>query len=185
MHAFSVLHSLMDLLRDILNVFSPQRTFVELVRSDHLEMQFPIFNILKLGASFALYVCLKYIMIGHLPIINRDRLVRALDQPLSILFRSPMIYMDGLLLISGFLVAYQLAEEIEQKTRIQLLKRMALKISRYIINRGHHYPVLINIYNMKSLILYSYHFSAIYQLCMWCCSSKHMFFHDLAPVRFG
>lgn len=128
----------MNLLRDILNAFSPQRTFVELLGSDHFETQFPIFNILKLGASFALYVCLKYIMIGHLPIINREKLVRTLDQPQSVLFRSPLIYMDVLLMISGFLVAYQLAEEIEQKTHIQLLKRMTLKISRYIINRGHH-----------------------------------------------
>lgn len=128
----NLLQSLMALLREIVNAFSPQRTFVELLRSDHSETQFPIFNILKLGASFALYVCLKYIMIGHLPIINRDKLVRALDQPQSILFRLPMIYMDVLLMISGFLVAYQLAEEIEQKTHIQLLKRIALKISRYL-----------------------------------------------------
>ncbi|XP_018793000.1 PREDICTED: uncharacterized protein LOC108971409 [Bactrocera latifrons] len=128
----SLLQSLMNLLFDILNAFSPQRTLIELLGSDHFETQFPIFNVLKLGASFALYVCFKYIMIGHLPIINRDKLVRALDQPQSVLFRSPLIYMDVLLMISGFLVAYQLAEEIEQKTHIQLLKRMALKISRYL-----------------------------------------------------
>ncbi|XP_036318069.1 nose resistant to fluoxetine protein 6-like [Rhagoletis pomonella] len=127
-----ILQSLTAVLRDTVSTFSPQRTVSVLLGSDSSETQFPIFNVLKLGATFALYVSLKYIMIGHLPIINRDIMVRALEKPQSILFRTPMVYMDMLLMVSGFLIAYQLAEEMEQKSHIQLLKRMALKITRYL-----------------------------------------------------
>ncbi|XP_067639929.1 O-acyltransferase like protein-like isoform X2 [Eurosta solidaginis] len=127
-----VLHSLTELLKEIINAFSPQRTFIQLLDADHYTTEFPIFNILKLGATFALYVSLKYLMLGHLPITDRDKLVRTLDQPQSIIFRSPMIFMDVLLMISGFLIAYQLAEEMEQKNHIQLLKRMTLKITRFL-----------------------------------------------------
>lgn len=65
-----------------------------------------------------------------MPIINRDQLVRTLDHPLTIFIRSPMIYADILLLISGFLSAYQLSEEMEQKSYIHLLKRLGSRVSR-------------------------------------------------------
>ncbi|XP_073830459.1 uncharacterized protein [Musca autumnalis] len=118
---------------EIFKSFSPKRSLDILMADDDAhDVPFPLFHVLKVVATFMLYLCLKFLMIGHLPITNRDQLVRTFDNPLTILIRSPMIYADILLLISGFLTAYQLSEEMEQKSYIQLLKRMALKVSRYL-----------------------------------------------------
>ncbi|KAM7346792.1 nose resistant to fluoxetine protein 6-like isoform 2-T2 [Cochliomyia hominivorax] len=124
--------SLYNLALEIFKSFSPQRTFSILLAPDTYDVQFPVFHVLKIAATFMLYLCLKFLMIGHMPIINRDQLVRTLDHPLSVLIRSPMIYADILLLISGFLSAYQLSEEMEQKSYIHLLKRLGSKVSRYL-----------------------------------------------------
>ncbi|KNC25327.1 hypothetical protein FF38_02523 [Lucilia cuprina] len=124
--------SLNQLALEIFKSFSPQRTFNILLSPDTYDVQFPVFHVLKIAATFMLYLCLKFLMIGHMPIINRDQLVRTLDHPLSVLIRSPMIYADILLLISGFLSAYQLSEEMEQKSYIHLLKRLGSKLSRYL-----------------------------------------------------
>lgn len=122
--------SLYHLALEIFKSFSPKRTLNMLLATDSYDVQFPFFHVLKIAATFMLYLCLKFLMIGHMPITNRDQLVRTLDNPMSILIRSPMIYADILLLISGFLSAYQLSIEMEQKSYIQLLKRLALKVSR-------------------------------------------------------
>ncbi|XP_061396896.1 uncharacterized protein LOC133332512 [Musca vetustissima] len=125
--------SLNTLALEIFKSFSPKRSLgILLADDDTHDVPFPLFHVLKVVATLMLYLCLKFLMIGHLPITNRDQLVRTFDNPLSVLIRSPMIYADILLLISGFLTAYQLSEEMEQKSYIQLLKRMALKVSRYL-----------------------------------------------------
>uniref|UniRef100_A0A1A9W6D5 Nose resistant-to-fluoxetine protein N-terminal domain-containing protein n=1 Tax=Glossina brevipalpis TaxID=37001 RepID=A0A1A9W6D5_9MUSC len=124
--------SLYTLALEIFKSFSPKRTLHVLLASDTHDVQFPLFHVLKIGATFMLYLCLKFLMFGHLPITNRDDIVHTFDNPWSILIRNPMIYIDTLLLISGFLSAYQLSEEMEQKSYIQLLKRMSLKVSRYL-----------------------------------------------------
>lgn len=116
----------------IFHSFSPKRSLSELLSEDRLDMQFPIFHLLKIVSTFMLYVCLKYMMIGHLPITNREKLVRTVDQPFSVVFRSPMIYTDILLVISGFLSGYQLSEEMENKTYIAVIKRIIAKVLRYL-----------------------------------------------------
>ncbi|XP_055843239.1 uncharacterized protein LOC129910023 [Episyrphus balteatus] len=118
--------------KEIFHSFSPKRSLSELLSEDRLDMQFPIFHLLKILSTFMLYVCLKYMMIGHLPITNRDKLVRTVDQPFSVVFRSPMIYTDILLIISGFLSGYQLSEEMEYKTYIGVIKRVFAKVLRYL-----------------------------------------------------
>ena len=136
------------LLQDCFLAFSPQRTFNDLLSEEQHEVQFPIIHVLKIGATFMLYISLKYIMMGHLPISNRDKLVNAVDQPLSILFRAPLIYTDILLLISGFLSAYQLSVEMEERTHIQLLKRVVAKILRF-----NFFKLFFTIIHMNSLLL--------------------------------
>ncbi|XP_055914388.1 uncharacterized protein LOC129947740 [Eupeodes corollae] len=118
--------------KEIFHSFSPKRSLCELLSEERLDMQFPIFHLLKILSTFMLYVCLKYMMIGHLPITNRDKLVRTVDQPFSVVFRSPMIYTDILLIISGFLSGYQLSEEMECKTYIGVIKRVLAKVLRYL-----------------------------------------------------
>ncbi|XP_037935805.1 uncharacterized protein LOC119669846 [Teleopsis dalmanni] len=122
--------SFKQFLQEIIKSFSPRRTLTVLLSEENTD--FPILHVLKLGATFMLYVCLKYLMIGHLPITNRDQLVRAVDHPFSIMFRAPLLYADILLLIGGFFSAYQLSSEMEQKSYIQLLKCLVSKICRYL-----------------------------------------------------
>ncbi|XP_037889212.1 uncharacterized protein LOC119637327 isoform X1 [Glossina fuscipes] len=117
---------------EIFKSFSPKRTLNVLLTPDTHDLQFPLFHVLKIGATFMLYLCLKFLMFGHLPITNRDDVIHTFDHSWSILIRNPMIYIDTLLLISGFLSAYQLSEEMEQKSYIQLLKRVSLKVTRYL-----------------------------------------------------
>lgn len=120
------------IVKEIFHSFSPKRSLAELLSEDRLDMQFPVFHLLKILCTLMLYVCLKYMMIGHLPITNREKLVRTVDQPFSVVFRSPMIYTDILLIISGFLSGYQLSEEMEYKTYIGVIKRVIAKVLRYL-----------------------------------------------------
>lgn len=115
--------------------FSPKRTF-QILWSPEIPQyttNFPCFHLLKIIATFMLYLSLKFLMLGHLPYRNRDDIVRVLENPWTILIRHPMLYTDILLLISGYYTAQQLSEEIEQKSFIPLLKRVSLKFSRYSV----------------------------------------------------
>lgn len=116
----------------IFESFSPVRTLKILWSPDSSDStaSFPYFHLVKIVATFMLYLSLKFLMLGHLPYRNRDDLVRIVEHPLTIFIRHPMLYTDILLLISGYYTAQQLSEEIEQKSFIPLLKRVSLKITK-------------------------------------------------------
>lgn len=111
---------------------SPKRTAEILLYGDStIEMMLPLYDLLKVLSTCMLYLCLKFLMLGHLPITNRDEMIQIFSNPFSILIRHPMIYTDILLLINGCLSAYELSEEMEQKSFIQLLKRLSIKFTRF------------------------------------------------------
>lgn len=116
----------------ILNAFSPQRTLQELVSLEQPDIEFPLIHLLRILATFMIYVNLKFIMAGHLPLTNRDAFVSSVNGYGSLPYRVPLIYSDLQLLLSGFLVAHKLSHEMETTCRLSFLRNVATKLGRYM-----------------------------------------------------
>jgi len=116
----------------VLNAFSPQRTWQSLVALEGADIEFPLIHLLKILATFMIYVNLKFIMAGHLPITNRDAFVGTVNRSWSLAYRVPLLYSDLLLLLSGFLVAHKLSNEMETTCRLSFLRNVATKACRYV-----------------------------------------------------
>lgn len=114
----------------ILNGFSPQRTLQSLVSLEQPDIEFPLIHMLKILATFMIYVNLKYIMAGHLPLTNRDAFVSSVNGYGSLAYRVPLLYSDLQLLLSGFLVAHKLSHEMETTCRLSFLRNVATKAGR-------------------------------------------------------
>lgn len=117
-------------LKNIWSSFSAERSYQELVSKDTKDMQFPFFHLLRIISTIMIYLFLKFVMIGHFPISNRDEMASLFDNSLTVFFRAPMVFMDLLLIVSGFLTSYQLSEEMQETSHIALLKRFAYKCMR-------------------------------------------------------
>lgn len=116
----------------ILNGFSPQRTLQSLVSLEQPDIEFPLLHLLKILATFMIYVNLKFIMAGHLPLTNRDAFVNSVNGYASLAYRVPLLYSDLQLLLSGFLVAHKLSYEMETTCRLSFLRNVATKAGRYM-----------------------------------------------------
>lgn len=116
----------------ILNAFSPQRTLQALVSLEQPDIEFPLIHLLRILATFMIYVNLKFIMAGHLPLTNRDAFVNSVNGYASLAYRVPLIYSDLQLLLSGFLVAHKLSHEMETTCRLSFLRNVGTKLGRYM-----------------------------------------------------
>lgn len=116
----------------LLSAFSPRLTLEKLTSLDHPDVEFPLIHLLRLLATLLIYVNLKFMMAGHLPITNRDAFVEAVNGYWSLAYRIPLLHGDLLLLLSGFLLAYQLSHEMEQTCRLSFLRNVSAKACRYV-----------------------------------------------------
>lgn len=116
-----------DVIKNIWHSFSPERSYQELTSAEKKDTQFPFFHLIRIFSTVMLYFFLKFIMIGHYAISNRDEMASLFNNSLTVFFRTPMIYMDLLLIVSGFLTSYQLSEEMQDTNHIGLLKRITYK----------------------------------------------------------
>ncbi|XP_055373669.1 uncharacterized protein LOC129607008 [Condylostylus longicornis] len=121
-----------SIFNDAILSFAPKRSIEALLSTEGQDTIFPIINVIKIFSTFMLYICFKYLMLGHLPVLNRDKLIMSFDTPLSIFYRSPILYFDILLMISGFIKAYHMCTEMEEKLHIHALKRLMLNILRFL-----------------------------------------------------
>ncbi|KAH8387642.1 hypothetical protein KR093_008506, partial [Drosophila rubida] len=116
----------------LLHAFSPQRTWQALISLEGEDTEFPLVHLLRVLATLLLYAHLKFIMAGHLPITNRDAFVGSVNRLWSVGYRLPLLYSDLLLLLSGFLVAHQLAHQMETTCRLGFVRNVATKAVRYV-----------------------------------------------------
>lgn len=116
-----------DVIKNIWHSFSPEQSYQELTSTEKKDTQFPFFHLIRIISTVMLYLFLKFVMIGHYAISNRDEMASLFDNSLTVFFRTPMIYMDLLLIVSGFLTSYQLSEEMQETNHIGLLKRLTYK----------------------------------------------------------
>ncbi|XP_023169417.2 uncharacterized protein LOC111598411 [Drosophila hydei] len=130
----------------LLGAFSPRLTFEQLATLNDPDVEFPLIHLLKLLATLLIYVNLKFMMAGHLPITNRDAFVDAVNGYWSLAYRIPLLHSDLLLLLSGFLVAYQLSHEMEQTCRLSFLRNVSAKACRYV-------PSLLAVLGFQAWIL--------------------------------
>ncbi|KAL5277889.1 hypothetical protein ACFFRR_002871, partial [Megaselia abdita] len=121
-----------DVIKNIWLSFSPERSYQELISTEKKDMQFPFFHLIRIVSTIMLYFFLKFVMIGHYAISNRDEMASMFNNSLTVFFRTPMIFMDLLLIVSGFLTSYQLSEEMQDTNHIGLLKRLTYKGMRYL-----------------------------------------------------
>ncbi|XP_030563114.1 uncharacterized protein LOC115764315 [Drosophila novamexicana] len=130
----------------LLGAFSPQRTLESLVSLTHPDVEFPLIHLLKILGTLMIYVNLKYIMAGHLPLTNRDAFVGTVNRNWSLACRIPLLYSDMLLLIGGFLVAHQLSNDMEQTCRLSFLRNVGSKACR-------HMPSILAVIGFQTWIL--------------------------------
>ncbi|XP_032593883.1 nose resistant to fluoxetine protein 6 isoform X2 [Drosophila grimshawi] len=116
----------------LLSAFSPQRTLQSLICLESPDIEFPLIHLLKILATLMIYVNLKFIMAGHLPLTNRDAFVGTVNRFWGVTYRTPLLYSDMLLLLSGFLVAYQLSHDMEKTCRLSFLRNVSHKACRYV-----------------------------------------------------
>ncbi|KAH8397870.1 hypothetical protein KR222_004404 [Zaprionus bogoriensis] len=116
----------------LLQAFSPQRTLQSLLSLEQPDIEFPLIHLLKILATLMIYVNLKFIMAGHLPLTNRDAFVNAVNGYGSLAYRVPLLYSDLLLLLSGFLVAHKLSHDMETTCRLSFLRNVATKAGRHV-----------------------------------------------------
>lgn len=134
--------------KQIYMAFSIKRTTKKLIESSELSDQLEFIDGIKGISSLLLFVCLKFLTIGHQPFSNRAHLTEVniehvlktmvlillstfqiLNTPPSILLRIILLYMNTFLTISGFLVALDFLKEFDQTHRVAWLKR---SIARYL-----------------------------------------------------
>lgn len=130
----------------LLGAFSPQRTLESLVSLTQPDVEFPLIHLLKILGTLMIYVNLKYIMAGHLPLTNRDAFVGTVNRNWSLAYRIPLLYSDMLLLIGGFLVAHQLSNDMEQTCRLSFLRNVGSKACR-------HMPSILAVIGFQTWIL--------------------------------
>lgn len=116
-----------DVIKNIWLSFSPERSYQELISTEKKDLQFPLFHFIRILSTILIYLFLKFVMIGHFAISNRDEMASMFNYSMTVFFRSPMIFMDLLLIVSGFLISYQLSEEMQEFSHIALLKRFTYK----------------------------------------------------------
>lgn len=116
------LNSLQSLgkIHDVLMSFSVKKTGRLLLGLDENEEsnELSCLHGLKAFGTIMLFVSLKLIPIGRIPFTNRNYLTELFNSPLSIFLRTPFLYADLFLYISGFLAAYKITREIEEKGNI-------------------------------------------------------------------
>ncbi|XP_034109742.1 uncharacterized protein LOC117571596 [Drosophila albomicans] len=130
----------------ILQAFSPQRTWRLLVSLEDQDIDFPLIHLLRILATFMVYVNLKFIMAGHLPLTNRDAFVGTVNRYWSLPYRLPLLPSDLLLLLSGFLNANQLSHQMEATCRLSFVRNVATKACRYV-------PTILAVLGFQTWIL--------------------------------
>lgn len=122
----------MRLFREGILSFSLKRTLARLTGSNQ-SGEIVAINGLKVLATFSIYLFLKFLMLGHLPITNRDTLVKLISQPFSIVLRTPLMYLDTFLFASGTVAAYRMCQEHEEKSGISVMRRIVGRLIRFVL----------------------------------------------------
>lgn len=107
-----------------------KRTIPGLTYSDP-EIDIVLVHTLKIISTLILYMFTKFLMLGHLSIVNRDEMVKTLTSPFSIILRTPLVYLDTLLLIAGLLSSREMCKQLEQNAKISVLKIIVGKCIRF------------------------------------------------------
>ncbi|XP_053699469.1 uncharacterized protein LOC128746446 [Sabethes cyaneus] len=133
-----------NLLHQILMSFSVKRTLRQLVGGeDETLVGKPTVGCLsglRALATVVLFGALRLIPMGFQPFTNRNEFTESFNSPWSVLLRVLMLYADVYLVISGFLAAYHMIGEFQQKQKVAWFRRI---VGRYLRLTLPLIPVLI------------------------------------------
>lgn len=133
-----------NLLHQTLMSFSVKRTFRQLVGGEDETLAgkdvVGCLSGLRALATIALFCALRLIPMGFQPFTNRNEFTESFNTPWSVALRVLMLYADVYLVISGFLAAYHMVGEYQQKQKVAWFRRI---VGRYLRLTLPLIPVLI------------------------------------------
>ncbi|XP_062700200.1 uncharacterized protein LOC109417217 [Aedes albopictus] len=133
-----------NLLHQTLMSFSVKRTFRQLMGGEDETLAgkdvVGCLSGLRALATIALFCALRLIPMGFQPFTNRNEFTESFNTPWSVALRVLMLYADVYLVISGFLAAYHMVGEYQQKQKVAWFRRI---VGRYLRLTLPLIPVLI------------------------------------------
>ncbi|XP_065072840.1 uncharacterized protein LOC135697157 [Ochlerotatus camptorhynchus] len=133
-----------NLLHQTLMSFSIKRTMRQLIGGDDETLAgkevVGCLSGLRALATIGLFCALRLIPMGFQPFTNRNEFTESLNTPWSVALRVLMLYADVYLVVSGFLAAFHMVGEYQQKQKIAWFRRI---VGRYLRLTVPLIPVLI------------------------------------------
>ncbi|XP_055540321.1 uncharacterized protein LOC129727001 [Wyeomyia smithii] len=133
-----------NLLHQMLMSFSVKRTLGQLVGGEDETLAgkptIGCLSGLRALATVVLFGALRLIPMGFQPFTNRNEFTESFNSPWSVLLRVLMLYTDVYLVVSGFLAAYHMIGEFQQKQKVAWFRRI---VGRYLRLTLPLIPVLI------------------------------------------
>lgn len=129
-----------NLLHQTLMSFSVKRTFRQLVGGEDETLAgkdvVGCLSGLRALATIALFCALRLIPMGFQPFTNRNEFTESFNTPWSVALRVLMLYADVYLVISGFLAAYHMVGEYQQKQKVAWFRRIVGRYLRFVLYLG-------------------------------------------------
>lgn len=120
--------------------FSVKRTFRQLVGGEDETLAgkdvVGCLSGLRALATIALFCALRLIPMGFQPFTNRNEFTESFNTPWSVALRVLMLYADVYLVISGFLAAYHMVGEYQQKQKVAWFRRIVGRYLRFVLYLG-------------------------------------------------
>nr|CAD7266865.1 unnamed protein product [Timema shepardi] len=110
--------------------FSIKKTLTELLRSEEGKGDIQCINGIRSQCTLALYVGHKLMCMTIIPFSNRNNFAQLIQYPVSMLIRAFTNYVYAFLLLSGFLIAYNMSREMKRKGYIDWKRRYLARFIR-------------------------------------------------------
>lgn len=107
--------------------------FAKIIENQPNENEIDSLYGLKAISMIFLLMSIKLISIGHIPFTNRNRVTEFFNSPLSIFLRTPFLYEDVFLLISGILSTISLKKGADIFRKSTVFKKVFLKAVRIVL----------------------------------------------------
>jgi hypothetical protein len=117
----------------VLKCFSIKKNFSQIINKESIANQIECLYGLKAFSIAFLLMSIKLISIGHIPFTNRNKVTEFFNSPLSIFLRTPFLYEDVFLLISGILATFSLSKGTEVFQKSAIIKKIILKALRIVL----------------------------------------------------
>lgn len=110
-----------------------KRNFYQIIEKKSNANEIECLYGLKAISIIFLLMSIKLISIGHIPFTNRNKVTEFFNSPFSIFLRTPFLYEDVFLLISGMLATLSLSTVSQALQKSFIIKKVMMKALRIVL----------------------------------------------------